>query len=51
MHLGRSTARAHALDIVCRPSGLDPIVSLSAQVSRFDKRPHHLSLLVALPQD
>lgn len=35
--------KAHALDIVCPPRNLDSIVLLSAEVSRFDKMPHHLS--------
>lgn len=35
--------KAHALDIMCPPRNLDSIVLLSAEVSRFDKMPHHLS--------
>lgn len=41
--------KAHALDIMCPQANLDSIVLLSAEVSKFDKMPHHLSP-VQLPQ-
>lgn len=40
---------AHTPDIVCPHRNLDSIVLLSAEVSEFDKMPHHLSSL-RLPQ-
>lgn len=43
------TVKAHALDIMCPRRNLDSIVVLSAEVSKFDKMPHHLSP-VQLPQ-
>lgn len=41
--------KAHALDIMYPQRNLDSIVLLSAEVSKFDKMPHHLSP-VQLPQ-
>lgn len=35
--------KAHALDIMYPRRNLDSIVLLSAEVSKFDKMPHHLS--------
>lgn len=43
------TVKAHALDIMCPQRNLGSIVVLSAEVSKFDKMPHHLSP-VQLPQ-
>lgn len=41
--------KAHALDIMCLWRNLESIVLLSAEVSKFDKMPHHLPP-VQLPQ-
>lgn len=35
--------KAHGLDIMCLQRNLDSIVVLSAEVSKFDKMPRHLS--------
>lgn len=40
---------AYTPDIVCPQRNLDSIVLLSAEVSEFDKMPHHLSAF-RLPQ-
>ncbi len=41
--------KAHALNIMCPQRNPDSIVVLSAEVSKFDKMPRHLSP-VQLPQ-